>query len=109
MTGAASGIGRGIAKRFGEEGANVVVADIRQEPKQGEKYDTDVTTPTDVLVSEETAGDATYIETDVSDPDSVKMMIKTAVEIYDRIDVLVNNAGIQIVGDSQSTAVEEWQ
>ncbi|WP_254271313.1 SDR family NAD(P)-dependent oxidoreductase [Haloarcula marina] len=109
VTGAASGIGRGIANRFGEEGANVVVADVRREPKQGEKYDTDVTTPTDELVSEETAGDGTFVETDVGDPDSVEAMVEAAVDTYGGVDVLVNNAGIQIVGDSQTTSVEEWQ
>ncbi|GGN88626.1 SDR family NAD(P)-dependent oxidoreductase [Haloarcula pellucida] len=109
VTGAASGIGRGIAKRFGEEGANVVVADVRRDPKQGEKYDTDVTIPTDELVNEETSGDAAYVETDVGDPENVEAMVETAVDTYDGIDVLVNNAGIQIVGDSQTTSVEEWQ
>lgn len=109
VTGAASGIGRGIARRFGMEGANVVVADIQQEPKQGERYDCDVTTPTDVVVTEETTGDATFVKTDVGDPDSVASMVETAVETHDGIDVLVNNAGIQVVGDSQSTTVEEWQ
>ncbi|MFC7078361.1 SDR family NAD(P)-dependent oxidoreductase [Haloarcula halophila] len=109
VTGAASGIGRGIARRFGDEGANVVVADVRREPKQGARYDSDVTTPTDALIAEETAGDATYVETDVGDPDSVAAMVETAVETYGGVDVLVNNAGIQIDGDSQSTTIEEWQ
>ncbi|WP_324760744.1 SDR family NAD(P)-dependent oxidoreductase [Haloarcula sp. GH36] len=109
VTGAASGIGRGIARRFGDEGANVVVADVQREPKQGARYDSDVTTPTDTLIAEETAGDGTYVETDVGDPDSVAAMVETAVETYGGIDVLVNNAGIQIVGDSQSTTIEEWQ
>ncbi|MBX0297274.1 SDR family NAD(P)-dependent oxidoreductase [Haloarcula nitratireducens] len=109
VTGAASGIGRGIAKRFGEEGANVVVADVRRDPKQGERYDTDVTTPTDELVSEGTPGDGTFVETDVGDPESVEAMVETAIDVYDGLDVLVNNAGIQIVGDSQTTSIEEWQ
>lgn len=109
VTGAASGIGRGIARRFGDEGANVVVADIQREPKQGSRYDSDVSTPTDDVITGETPGEATYIETDVGDPDSVAAMVKTAVETYGGIDVLVNNAGIQVVGDSQSTTIEEWQ
>lgn len=109
MTGAASGIGRGIARRFGAAGANVVVADVRREPKQGARYDSDVTTPTDLVVSEETSGDAAYVETDVGDPDSAAAMVDTAVETYGGVDVLVNNAGIQVVGDSQSTTVEAWQ
>jgi len=109
VTGAASGIGRGIARRFGDEGANVVVADVRREPKQGARYDSDVTTPTDIIIAEETPGEATYVETDVGDSDSVAAMVEAAVETYGGIDVLVNNAGIQIVGDSQSTTIDEWQ
>ncbi len=109
VTGAASGIGRGIARRFGEEGANVVVADVRREPKQGERYDTDVTTPTDELIRAETPGSATYVETDVSDPDDAAGVVDAAVEAYGGVDVLVNNAGIQIEGDSQSTTIEEWE
>lgn len=108
VTGAASGIGRGIAKRFGEEGAAVVVADVRREPKQGERYDSDATTPTAELVSEETPGEGVYVETDVSDPESVASMVETAVETFGGIDVLVNNAGIQVVGDTQTTEIEEW-
>jgi len=109
VTGAASGIGRGIARRFGTEGANVVVADVQREPKQGARYDSDVTTPTDVAITEETLGEATYVETDVGNPDSVAAMVEATVETYGGIDVLVNNAGIQIVGDSQSTTIGEWQ
>jgi len=109
VTGAASGIGRGIAQRFGTEGANIVVADVQREPKQGARYDSDLTTPTDVAITDETAGEATYVETDVGDPDSVATMVKTAVGTYGGINVLVNNAGIQIEGDSQSTTIKEWQ
>lgn len=109
VTGAASGIGRGIARRFGVEGANVVVADVRQEPKQGDRHDTDVTTPTDEVITDDTAGDASFVRTDVSNPDSVAGTVETTVEKYGGIDVLVNNAGIQVVGDSQSTSIDEWQ
>jgi len=109
VTGASSGIGRGIARRFGTEGANVIAADVRREPKQGARYDSDVTTPTDLVIAEETPGEATYVETDVGNPDSVAAMVDAAVDTYGGIDVLVNNAGIQIIGDSQSTTIEEWQ
>jgi len=108
VTGAASGIGRGIAHRFGEEGANVVGADLRREPKQGDCYDTDATVPTAERISEETPGDGIFVETDVSDPESVEAMVETAVETYGGVDVLVNNAGIQVIGDSQTTDIDDW-
>lgn len=109
VTGAASGIGRGIARRFGEEGANVVVADVRDDPKQGEYYDSNVERPTDEVVRAETSGDATFIETDVSDPDQAAAMAETAVDEYGRLDVVVNNAGIFTPGDSQAVTVKEWR
>jgi len=108
VTGAASGIGRGIARRFAGEGARVVVADVRHEPKQGIHYDTDVTTPTDERIRED-GGEATYVETDVSDPDDCEALVDAAVDSYGRLDVLVNNAGIHVPGDSQELTIEEWR
>lgn len=58
VTGAASGIGRGIAHRFGAEGANVVVAES-DGPRRRETYDSDVTTPADGAIGDETPDDAT--------------------------------------------------
>ena len=108
VTGGSSGIGRGIALRFGEEGANVVVADVRREPKQGEYYQTDVTVPTDEVIADEHGGDALYVETDVSDPGAVESMVGETVDAFGGVDVLVNNAGIYIPGDSQELSVEGW-
>ncbi|NGM70498.1 SDR family oxidoreductase [Natronolimnobius sp. AArcel1] len=108
ITGGSSGIGRGIALAFAEAGSNVVIADVTREPRQGERYETDVTRPTDEVAREEFDVDATYLETDVSDPDAVEAMIDMTLEEYGRIDVVVNNAGIFIEGDSQDLTVEEW-
>lgn len=108
VTGASSGIGRGIALRFAEEGANVVIADVRRKPKQGKRFDTDVTTPTNEVIREEYDGDATFVETDVSDPNEVRTLVEETVDTYGGLDVLVNNAGIYIPGDSQEITVEEF-
>lgn len=108
VTGASSGIGRGIAKRFGEAGANVVNADVQRHPRQGKYYDTDVTRPTDKLIEEDTPGSGIYIETDVAAEASVKSMVTEAVDQFGGLDVLVNNAGIYIDGDAQSIATDEW-
>lgn len=109
VTGAASGIGRGIALRFAEEGANVTVADLRRNPKQGEYFETDVETPTDEKIRSDSTGDAIYVETDVSDPTETEAMVETAVEAFDGVDVLVNNAGTYVPGDSQETSPEDWE
>ena len=109
VTGAASGIGRGIALAFAEAGANLVIADVRREPRQGTHYVTDVTEPTDTVAREEHDVAVEYVETDVSDPAAVERMIEAAVEAFGGIDVLVNNAGIYIPGTSQELSLEDWE
>jgi Dehydrogenases with different specificities (related to short-chain alcohol dehydrogenases) len=109
VTGGSSGIGRGVAIRFAEEGANIIIADIRESPKQGNRYETDMTTPTANVINNNTPGSAKFVETDISDSESVASMIETTIESYSRLDVVVNNAGIQIVGDSQTITIEQWQ
>jgi NAD(P)-dependent dehydrogenase (short-subunit alcohol dehydrogenase family) len=109
VTGASSGIGRRIAFRFAEDGAAVVCASRSNEPHSGRLYDTDVTTPTEEYIREEIGQPATFVSTDVSDPESVRALVEATVDEYGGIDVLVNNAGLYIPGDSQSTSVEDWE
>lgn len=101
ITGASSGIGRSIAQKLGEEGANIVVADVKREPKQDGR-------PTDEKISENN-GESIFIETDVSDEESVQDMVLQAAEKYGQIDVLVNNAGIHIPGSAGETGFEDWK
>ncbi len=109
VTGASSGIGRGIALRFAEEGAQVVNADVRQTPAIGKYHGPSDERPTDEYIQEELGQDATYIETDVSDPAAVDEMIDKTVETYGGIDVMVNNAGIYLTGSCQEFSIEEWR
>ena len=85
VTGGSSGIGRAVARRFGEAGATVVVADVREDPKG----DGD---PTHEVI-EAAGGQATFVETDVSDPDQVASVVAAARE-FGGVDVMVNNAGV---------------
>lgn len=83
VTGASSGIGRASAERFAAEGASVVVADV------DEAGGTET-----VERIEDDGGEATFVEVDVSDPDSVQAMVDATVERYGSLDVAHNNAGI---------------
>ncbi|WP_313691089.1 SDR family oxidoreductase [Halorarum halobium] len=86
VTGAASGNGREIAVRFAEEGADVVVADVREEPREGG-------VPTHERIAGETDREATFVDCDVSDPEALERAVAAA-ESFGGVDVMVNNAGI---------------
>jgi 3-oxoacyl-[acyl-carrier protein] reductase len=95
ITGAGSGFGEAMAKRFAAEGAKVVVADINDDG--GER-----------VVSE--IGDAArFVHTDVRKGAEVAHMIQTAVDAFGRLDVLVNNAGYRHrIGTADSVSEEEF-
>jgi len=82
VTGAGSGFGEAIAKRFAAEGAAVMVADVNEE--NGRKV---------VSAIEAAGGQALFARVDVSQSTEVKAMIDTAVAKLGGLDVLVNNAG----------------
>lgn len=88
VTGASAGIGRAIALGFGEAGATVINADVREDPKM---EDEDV--PTHQLI-EEFGGTAAYVETDVSNPDEIKSVVEAARD-FGGVDVMMNNAAAQ--------------
>lgn len=86
VTGGSSGIGRGIARRFADHGADVIICDIRETPREGGK-------PTAELLREETSVNATFVECDVT----ARRDLETAVEIADEyggVTSMVNNAGL---------------
>lgn len=94
ITGAASGIGASTAKRFVDEGASVVLADLQLEA--AEKLAADL-------------GRAIAIATDVADETSVAAAVDLAVERFGRLDVMVNNAGIVgVVGRIAETPADAW-
>ena len=79
ITGAASGFGEGMAKRFAEEGARVVVADLNFKGAQ--------------RVAEEIGDGAVAIQTDVSLASEIREMVDLAMSKFGRLDIMVNNAG----------------
>jgi NAD(P)-dependent dehydrogenase (short-subunit alcohol dehydrogenase family) len=87
VTGASSGIGRGIALRLAQEGAAlVVIADLRQEAREGGDFT--------AVVVEGTGARAEFVTCDVSQPAHLEQVVARAVELGGRLDVMVNNAGI---------------
>jgi NAD(P)-dependent dehydrogenase (short-subunit alcohol dehydrogenase family) len=105
VTGGAAGIGRGIAIELARGGANVVVADVRSEPKLAEER-RDGTT---VEVIERLGGAAEYAECDVSDERAVAAAIAATTERFGSLDVLVNNAGISVRGSVHELDRDEWE
>lgn len=89
VTGGSSGIGRAIAVAYAREASKVVVADIKKEPNEG-GLDT-------ASLIQKDGGEAMFVQTDVTDGNSVKTLIEAAVATYGRIDTVVNNAGINII------------
>jgi len=97
VTGAAMGIGKGIAFVFGREGAKLVLADVNV--PEGLKTCREL---------EKQGYEAFFVECDVSKEDQVKAMIATSVERYGAIHILVNNAGIGLYKTVLETTSEEW-
>jgi NAD(P)-dependent dehydrogenase (short-subunit alcohol dehydrogenase family) len=79
VTGGASGLGAAAARRFADEGAKIVIADINQDAADGFAA---------------SLPDALVVPVDTADASSVEAAIAAAVAHYDRIDVIFNNAGI---------------
>ncbi len=97
VTGAGSGIGRAIARRFAEEGARVVIAEIR--PDTGKSAEEEI----------KKAGlKALFVQTDVSDSGDVKNMVEKTIREFGRVDVLVNNAGILVKKPILDMTEEDW-
>jgi 3-oxoacyl-[acyl-carrier protein] reductase len=85
VTGGGSGFGEGIAKRFAEEGARVVVNDIDE--KGGARV-------TGEIEAAQGQGSATFLRADVAVSADVAKLVRHALDRYGRLDIMVNNAGI---------------
>ncbi|MEF8781213.1 MAG: SDR family NAD(P)-dependent oxidoreductase [Haloferacaceae archaeon] len=101
VTGASSGIGREIALQFGEAGATVLNADIREGPKEEA-----LTVPTHEVIREN-GGEAAYFEVDVAEPERIHEVVEEARE-FGGVDVMINNAGIYTRGPLRTLDVEKF-
>lgn len=98
VTGAASGIGRALAEALGRRGAVVIVAD---RDTNGAKA------VADALVA--AGGRAEPVTTDVAREADVQALVDGAVARHDRIDLMVNNAGIAVGGEVRDLSVAHWR
>ena len=93
ITGGASGLGRGIAQRYCEEGAVTFISDVND----------------DLGASVAAKLGATYISQDVADEDGWQDVIRHITDTAGRLDILVNNAGIFTSCPVDETPLEQWQ
>ena len=98
VTGGARGIGRRGAEAFIEAGSNVIIADIDMDAAQK-------------TVKELEAANSTVIaiRTDVTDPKSVKAMVRQVLDHFGKIDILFNNAGICINEPAETMSFASWK
>ena len=85
VTGAAAGIGKGIASLFAREGSDVIISDINIERAK----------ITASEIEKQTSRKAIAIKVDVSKKNDVDEMVKKVINKFGKIDILVNNAGVQ--------------
>ncbi len=97
ITGTGAGIGKTLAEIFAKEGAQVVAASRRSTNGQP-------------VVAEivRNGGQAIFMQCDVSKEEDVQQLFDTAIETYGRVDVLVNNAGVNFVKPFEETEPADW-
>ncbi|WP_160133016.1 SDR family NAD(P)-dependent oxidoreductase [Halococcus salsus] len=98
VTGASSGIGRAIAERFAEDGADVVVCSREQ---------ANVDPVAEGI--EESGGSALAVECDVRDRDAVEALVEATVAEFGGIDCLLNNAGASFMANFEGISENGWK
>ncbi len=97
VTGAAQGIGEGIARVFAREGATAVIADINDQ--RGEAV---------AAAIRQSGGRAGYLHADVTSESEIRGLIEQTVQEHRVLNIIVNNAGTAVVRSVEESTVEEW-
>ena len=93
VTGAASGIGRAIARTFLDNGAKVLAIDL----------------PGQSLQEQFTDGEIEYLEIDITDSEAPRQIVDKCIDTFSQLDILINNAGICIAGEFEELTDEQWE
>ena len=104
VTGSSRGIGKGIAKVFAEEGARVAV--VARSEEEGGRLPGNIHLTVQEI--QQAGGQAIAIRCDVTDEEQVQAMATAVMDAYGRIDVLVNNAGIQVNVELLDLQTRHW-
>ena len=99
VTGAASGIGRAIAARYAAEGAHIAIADLNFEAANA----------TAQLINAKGKGKAMAVAMDVTSEQAVNEGVAAIVKAYGTVDILVSNAGVQIVHKMEEFPFADWK
>jgi NAD(P)-dependent dehydrogenase (short-subunit alcohol dehydrogenase family) len=97
VTGASKGIGKGIAIRYTQEGAAVVIASRSMELLSGIAKEIN-----------KAGGQALALPLDVRRPESIQEVVDRTVQEYGRLDIMVNNAGVSMAHPSEALSPEDW-
>jgi citronellol/citronellal dehydrogenase len=106
VTGASRGIGKAIALGYAREGATVVVA-ARSETAPSERLPGTIHETVDQIVA--MGGRALAVRCDVTDEASVNEMVRTTLEEFGRVDVLVNNAAVDFPSRVSEMPLKRWE
>ena len=99
ITGAASGIGKAIAERFLSEGANVAIADLNLDAANATAQELNAKGP----------GKTMGVKMDVTNESAVNTGVAAVVSTWGGIDILISNAGVQIVHKLEDYPFEDWK
>jgi NADP-dependent 3-hydroxy acid dehydrogenase YdfG len=98
VTGASSGIGEATATKLGERGAKVAIVARRRE--RLEKLAVQI---------EKSGGQALVIEADITDKKICQELVEEVLKEWNKIDILINNAGVMLLGPTAKAPLEEWE
>ncbi len=98
VTGGALGLGKAAAEMLAREGAKVAVTDVNVD--EGQRVAAGINAK---------GGHAIFVQHDVSSEDQWKAAIKATLDAFGRLDIMVNNAGVGVLGNVEDTTLEDWR